>query len=104
MSDKETVAALQRNLAQSERYLRGAEQLVARYASALVSIACLGDGPVVHGGFDEPGSARLAREALAAEWIGPCVHGRDPWTRCEEGCEDEVEAWAAATIKARGGA
>ena len=28
-------------------------------------------------------------------FIGPCPHGRDPWTRCET-CEDAVqEAWGA---------
>lgn len=81
------------------------ERQLARYASALMRIASLSEGIVVNGSFDEPHSANTAREALAAEWIGPCVHGRDPWDRCDEPeCMDEVEAWAAATNKARGGA
>lgn len=30
-----------------------------------------------------------------SDFVGPCVHGRDPYTRCEDGCEnltpDEAE-------------
>ena len=75
------------------------EEAVSRYEAALVRIASLSDGPVVHDGFDEPNSARAAREALAAEWLGPCVHGRDPWTRCER-CvaAGPAVAWAMAAI------
>lgn len=67
---------------------------------ALLAIASLDEGPVVCGKFDEPGSAQAAREALAAEWMGPCAHGRDPWTRCDE-CESQSRevAWAMAAIK-----
>lgn len=68
------------------------------YCEALFSIAALSDGDEVTSGFDEPYSARIAREALTKHWIGPCVHGRDPWDRCDEACElvpDEV-AWAWA--------
>lgn len=74
----------------------------ARFREALMSIASLSDGPVVCGGFDEPGSAEVARKALAAGWIGPCVHGRDPWDRCDVCGElDEEVAWAMAAIKER---
>ena len=72
----------------------------ARFREALMAIASLSDGPRVHGGFDEPGSAEVARKALAARWIGPCVHARDPWDRCDECGElDEEVAWAMAAIK-----
>lgn len=31
-------------------------------------------------------------------WLGPCLHGRSPITRCEEGCDEMVgsilEGWA----------
>lgn len=75
-----------------------------RYRAALLSIAALSEGPVVHGGFDEPGSARVARDALATEWIGPCVHGRDPWERCDKCARaGQSVAWAMAEI-ARAGA
>lgn len=66
--------------------------------AALLSIASLSDGDEVSGSFDEPGAAQVAREVLSKQWIGPCVHGRDPWDRCDEACElvpDEV-AWAWA--------
>jgi len=76
------------------------EEANARYGAALVRIASLSDGPVVHGGFDEPSAAQAAREALAAEWPGPCVHGRDPWQRCDR-CDaaGPAVAWAMAAIK-----
>lgn len=76
------------------------EEANARYEAALVRIASLSGGPVVHGGFDEPGAAQVAREALAAEWLGPCVHGRDPWTRCDR-CDaaGPAVAWAMAAIE-----
>ncbi|HMI93940.1 MAG TPA: hypothetical protein VK509_21345 [Polyangiales bacterium] len=32
------------------------------------------------------------RDGLDNEFIGPCVHGRDPWTRCDEGCDTEEQA------------
>lgn len=32
------------------------------------------------------------REEMRNEFIGPCVHGRDPWTRCDEGCDTEEQA------------
>ena len=74
-----------------------------RFRVALMDIACLSEGDDVDGSFDEPGSAQAAREALSAEWIGPCVHGSDPWDRCDT-CVDlgETTAWAAA-MNARGG-
>ena len=75
------------------------EEANARYEAALVRIASLGDGPVVHFGFEERWAAQAAREALAAEWLGPCAHGRDPWTQCER-CvaAGPAVAWAMAAI------
>lgn len=75
------------------------EDEVKHYRAALMRIAALTEGPVVHGGFDEPGAATMAREALAAEWIGPCVHERDPWDRCSKCCRAGlVVAWVMAEI------
>ncbi len=75
------------------------ERQLERFRAALLSIACLAEGDTVDGGYDEPGSAQVAREALSAEWIGPCVHGRDPWDRCDT-CVDAGQevAWAQAEI------
>lgn len=69
------------------------------YAEALERIACLSEGERVHGGFDEPASARIAREALASQWYGPCAHGRDPFDRCDDcGEVADAVAWALAKI------
>lgn len=78
------------------------EESNARLTAALVRIASLDDGPVVHGGFDEPSSAQASREALAAEWLGPCVHGRDPWQRCDR-CSSAgaAVAWAMAARRVK---
>lgn len=44
---------------------------------------------------------RIERERVALgkalgvdDWgfTGPCVHGRDPWTRCDKGCDTEEQA------------
>ena len=75
----------------------------ARMKAALMKLACLDEGPVVHGGFDAPGDATLARETLAHDWIGPCVHGRDPWERCGTCTRaGALVAWAMAAIKSGG--
>ncbi len=42
------------------------EAAVANMVDALTVIAVYSDGPVVKGSFDEPVSARIARDALAA--------------------------------------
>lgn len=46
-------------------------------------------------------------QVIADSWgmgsfVGPCVHGRDPYTRCEDGCEGLTprEAFAAVAIDA----
>jgi hypothetical protein len=44
-----------------------AEAKVARLRAALDEIASWSEGPVVNGGFDEPGSAQTARAVLAEE-------------------------------------
>lgn len=64
-----------------------------RFREALTSIACLDEGADVNG------SAQQARDALSAEWVGPCIHGRDPWDRCDT-CSDDGEtlAWVKAQI------
>jgi len=73
------------------------ERQLERYRAALMRIACLKEGAKVTSSFDSPATAQIAREALAAEWIGPCIHGRDPWDRCDTCCDDgEVVAWARA--------
>jgi hypothetical protein len=63
----------------------------------LMRIAALDEGDVVDGSFEEPASARIARAVLAKEWIGPCLHGRDPWDRCDDCGEMHTDvAWAKA--------
>ena len=65
----------------------------------LLRIACMDKGPKVDDSFDEPDAARAARVLLARDFIGPCMHGRDPWGRCDEPeCADEVSAWAHAHV------
>lgn len=87
-----------RQVADSNRLARLQEEN-ADFRAALLSIAALNDGPVVHGGFDDPDTAAQAREVLSKHWIGPCVHGRDPWDRCDK-CSSagQVVAWAMAQI------
>lgn len=66
---------------------------------ALLRIACMDMGEHVTDTFDEPNSAQVAREALAHGFVGPCMHGRDPWDRCDEvECMDEESAWTHAFI------
>lgn len=79
--------------------VEGVERRNRTMLEALMRIASLGEGPSVDGSFDEPHAAQVARDALAADWIGPCAHGRDPWDRCDD-CEnyDQTEAWARARI------
>lgn len=66
-----------------------------RYHEALMAI--------VRVGFDNPASAlmhSLAKEAIAEGWHGPCVHGRDPYDRCDECGElTRAEAWGRAQAK-----
>lgn len=45
-----------------------------------------------------PRPKAASRQALPT-FIGPCAHGRDPYTRCEEGCQNLTPAKAEAMAK-----
>jgi len=36
---------------------------------------------------------------MCIRFVGPCSHGRDPYTRCDDGCVDLVERVTAAERK-----
>lgn len=63
MNWKDEVLAITRLRAENKELRAEVERLRA----ALNEIASWREGPVVNGGFDEPGSARTARVALAKE-------------------------------------
>lgn len=61
----EIVAPANNDRAKIARDLAHAQNSAARMQAALDRIASWGEGPVVHGGFDEPGAAQIARDTIA---------------------------------------
>lgn len=63
--DKNVLSSTRGEAAALRAKLAAAEAKIARLTAALNEIASWSEGPEVNGSFDEPGSARIAREALA---------------------------------------
>jgi hypothetical protein len=47
-----------------DKYFKTVVRRLLKYEKALIGIACFNEGEEVNGSFDEPGSAKEAREAL----------------------------------------
>jgi hypothetical protein len=98
MSDaEEAIVALR------EVRLAAARRMATDYHTALDSIAAWREADAVSGAFDEPCAALVARRALASWWVGPCLHGRDPWDRCDECGELAPEVAMSRAVRAERG-